>query len=194
MVITLARRPLSLRELAVLAGLRPKIEPRTIVKKCGSFLTTEKDTVYLIHQTAKEWLENALVLDDNHNSRLQTGGTIQGHADISRRSIDAISKLQNNIYSLHPGSKLGDITIPSPDPLEGLQYSCVYWVQHLQKSNAKLSDYNQVYQFLQKHFLHWLEALGWIGKISEGIQAILSLKAHVPVSYLSIVYKSLTCP
>jgi hypothetical protein len=119
-VITLARRPLSLRELAVLAGLRPKIKPRTIVKKCGSFLTTEKDTVYLIHQTAKEWLENALVLDDNHNSRLQTGGTIQGHADISRRSIDAISKLQNNIYSLHPGSKLGDITIPSPDPLEGL--------------------------------------------------------------------------
>jgi hypothetical protein len=29
---------------------------------------------------------------------------------------------------------------------------------------------------------------------SEGIQAILSLEAHIPVSYLSIIYKSLTCP
>ena len=35
--------------------------------------------------------------------------------------------------------------------------------------------------------VHWLEALGWIGKASEGIQVILSLEAHVPVSYLSIV-------
>ena len=35
--------------------------------------------------------------------------------------------------------------------------------------------------------IHWLEALGWIGKASEGIQVILSLEAHVPVSYLSIV-------
>ena len=184
---SLVYRPLSLSELAVLAGLPPKMT-ETIVKKCDSFLTTKEKTVYLIHQSAKDYL------DEHHKSRLQEGGVVQGHADIYRRSIDTISKLQNNIYSLHPGSKLGDITIPSPDPLEGLQYSCVYWVQHLQKSNAKLSDYNQVYQFLQKHFLHWLEALGWMGKISEGIQAILSLEAHVPVSYLSIVYKSLTCP
>jgi hypothetical protein len=35
--------------------------------------------------------------------------------------------------------------------------------------------------------VHWLEALGWIGKASEVIQIILSLEAHVPVSYLSII-------
>jgi hypothetical protein len=36
--------------------------------------------------------------------------------------------------------------------------------------------------FLQVHLLYWLEALGWMGKTPEGIQAILSLEAHIPVN------------
>jgi hypothetical protein len=46
---SLAYRPLSLSKLALLAGLRPKIDPQTIIKECSSFLTTKKKTVYLIH-------------------------------------------------------------------------------------------------------------------------------------------------
>ncbi|KAH8601786.1 hypothetical protein B0O99DRAFT_562479, partial [Bisporella sp. PMI_857] len=60
-----------------------------------------------------------------------------------------------------------------------VQYACLYWVQHLQKSGSQLSDNSQVRQFLQVHFLHWLEALGWMGKISEGILAILSLESYI---------------
>jgi hypothetical protein len=63
-----------------------------------------------------------------------------------------------------------------------VQYACLYWVQHLQRSGAQGSNGEEAYRFLQAHLLHWLEALGWIGKISEGIQAILSLDAHVSVS------------
>jgi hypothetical protein len=66
-------------------------------------------------------------------------------------------------------------------PLE-VQYACLYWVQHLQRSGAQL--YNQVYQFLQDHLLHWLEALSWMEKTSEGILAISSLEAQIPVSLL----------
>jgi len=36
--------------------------------------------------------------------------------------------------------------------------------------NSKTGD--QVNSFLKEHFLHWLEALGWLGKVSEGIHAI----------------------
>lgn len=43
----LAYRPLSLSELAVLAGLPLKMNLETIVKKCGSFLTIKKKTVHL---------------------------------------------------------------------------------------------------------------------------------------------------
>jgi hypothetical protein len=72
-----------------------------------------------------------------------------------------------------------------------VQYACLYWVQHLQRSSSQVHDGEEAHLFLQAHLLHWLEALGWIGKTSEGIQAILSSEAHVPVSYLSIVYRSL---
>lgn len=52
-VATLALHPLSLPELAVLADMLPNMEPRTIVKKCGSFLTTKGEVVSLVHQWAK---------------------------------------------------------------------------------------------------------------------------------------------
>ena len=65
-----------------------------------------------------------------------------------------------------------------------VKYTCLYWIQHLQKSNTQLYDNDQVHQFLQVHLLHWLEVLGWIGKISEGILAILSLEAQIQVSLL----------
>ncbi|KAH8595489.1 WD40-repeat-containing domain protein [Bisporella sp. PMI_857] len=60
-----------------------------------------------------------------------------------------------------------------------VQYACLYWVPHLQKSGTQLSDDDFIHQFLREHFLHWLEALGWMGKTSEGILAILSLDAHI---------------
>ncbi|KAF2008283.1 hypothetical protein BU24DRAFT_445587 [Aaosphaeria arxii CBS 175.79] len=60
-----------------------------------------------------------------------------------------------------------------------LQYACLYWVQHVQKSGTELRDNDQVHRFLQEHLLHWLEALGWMGKVSEGVYAIASLGSFV---------------
>ncbi|KAF1971159.1 hypothetical protein BU23DRAFT_590769 [Bimuria novae-zelandiae CBS 107.79] len=62
-----------------------------------------------------------------------------------------------------------------------LQYACLYWTQHLQKSDVHLRDNGQVHRFLQEHLLHWLEALGWMGKVSEGVHAIASLESLVSV-------------
>ena len=65
-----------------------------------------------------------------------------------------------------------------------VQYACLYWIKHLQKSSAQLYDNDQVHQFLEVHLLHWLEALSWIRKISEGILAITSLESIALVSQL----------
>jgi hypothetical protein len=65
-----------------------------------------------------------------------------------------------------------------------LQYACLYWIPHLQQSSLQLCDNDQVHQFLQEHLLHWLEALGWMGKISDGILAISSLEDQILVSPL----------
>jgi hypothetical protein len=67
-----------------------------------------------------------------------------------------------------------------------IQYACQYWVYHLKESGDSIDDGGRVHNFLQCHFLHWLEALGWMGKASEGIQAILSLEAYILVSYLRL--------
>ncbi|KAF7119223.1 hypothetical protein CNMCM5793_008968 [Aspergillus hiratsukae] len=117
----------SLPELAVLAGLQPKINPRTIVEKCGSFLTTSGKTVSLIHQSAKEYLEA------NYTTKLGSG-VDQGHAAIRARLIDAMgSILKHNIYALpYPGFKSSDVTPPDPDPLAPIRYSCIFWIGHLQ--------------------------------------------------------------
>jgi hypothetical protein len=63
-----------------------------------------------------------------------------------------------------------------------IKYACLYWIQHLQKSGAQLYDNGQVHRFLQEHLLHWLGALGWMEKISEGIHAIHTLGSLVSVS------------
>lgn len=80
-VATLAFRPSTLSELAVLAELPDDMEPRTIVRKCGSLLTVKEEMVYLTHQSVKDYLHK------NYESRLYPAGMAQGHADTSRRSF-----------------------------------------------------------------------------------------------------------
>ncbi|KAL2839313.1 hypothetical protein BJX68DRAFT_258903 [Aspergillus pseudodeflectus] len=58
-----------------------------------------------------------------------------------------------------------------------VKYACLFWVQHLQQSNAPLEDNDAVHEFLSEHILHWLEALGWMRRVPEGIRAIVSLES-----------------
>jgi hypothetical protein len=70
-----------------------------------------------------------------------------------------------------------------------VQYACLYWVQHLQKSGNQVYDNGPVHQFLQEHLLHWLEALSWMRKISEGILVITSLESIALVSLLQYIMR-----
>ena len=103
------------------------------------------------------------------------------------------SSLKQDVCGLRcPGVLTTNIKSSQVDqclPLE-VRYACLYWVQHLQRSRAQPRDNDQVHQFLQGHLLHWLEALGWMGKISEGILAILLLEAQIPVSIYRITRES----
>jgi hypothetical protein len=119
----------------------------------------------------------------------------EAHQILATSCIQLMSRtLKKDICEMHaPGSQASQVEsswVEKCLPPE-VQYACLYWVQHLQRSGSQVHDGEEAHRFLQAHLLHWLEALGWMGKTSEGIQAILSLEAHVPVSYLSIVYRSL---
>ena len=76
-------------------------------------------------------------------------------------------------------------------PLE-IQYACLYWVEHLQRSDAQLHDDDQVHQFLQENLLYWLEALSLMGKTSEGVIAITSLESYILVSHVCRVLENPT--
>jgi hypothetical protein len=58
-----------------------------------------------------------------------------------------------------------------------VQYACLYWVQHLQKGGVKLIDNDQVHEFLNEHLLHWLEVLGWMRRVPDGVLAAIQLQS-----------------
>ena len=117
----------------------------------------------------------------------------QGHQTLAGACIQLMStSLKQDICGLSaPGVLATDVESSRVDerlPPE-VQYACLYWVQHLEKSGAQLFDDNQVHQFLQVHLLHWLEALSWMQKVSEGIVSIASLESIALVS-IPAVYQN----
>ncbi|PVH70486.1 hypothetical protein DL98DRAFT_472631 [Cadophora sp. DSE1049] len=107
----------------------------------------------------------------------------EAHQLVATSCIQLMSEtLKKDICDMHaPGTQASQVDCSHLQeylPPE-VQYACLYWVQHLQRSGSRVYDGEEAYRFLQAHLLHWLEALGWMGKISEGIQAILALEAPV---------------
>jgi hypothetical protein len=72
-------------------------------------------------------------------------------------------------------------------------YACCYWVQHAVMSKAMIKDDSAIFRFLQKHMLHWMEALSWLGKTSDIIHNIAALRFVVDVSHTPIPARGSTC-
>jgi hypothetical protein len=67
---------------------------------------------------------------------------------------------------------------------EDVAYACCYWIQHVISSGEQIKDSDAVLRFLQKHMLHWMEALSWLGKTSDVIHNITALRSVVDVSHI----------
>ncbi|KAK3942581.1 vegetative incompatibility protein HET-E-1 [Diplogelasinospora grovesii] len=176
---TFAYRPLHWLELRILADLQERVSHYTdferIINLCGSFLTIRDDQVYLIHQSAKDYLMT------NASTVIIPAGPGAIHYDIYLRSLHTLSQtLRRDIYNLQdPGPLIREKMPPDPDPLAPLRYSCLFWVDHLcdaigQTSGPtkELTDDGAVWRFLDDHFLHWLESLSLLGRLSDGARSI----------------------
>jgi len=62
------------------------------------------------------------------------------------------------------------------------QYACRYWVHHVKHSLVGIHDNDKVHVFLQKHFLHWLEASSLMNRIAEVIRHVGTLQSLISVS------------
>ncbi|KAI1420127.1 hypothetical protein F5Y12DRAFT_788515 [Xylaria sp. FL1777] len=173
----LAYRPLNLTELLPLVE-SPEIFPKVtkwlpeVVKLCGSFLTIRDDTLYFVHQSAKDYLIQHL------SNSIFRRGILAGHRTMAVQSIQALDQtLQENMYQLPSPEFFRDgIDVPNPDPLNGIRYACVYWADHLEDSRPTekqdLEDDGLVHRFLEQHLLHWFEALSLLKSLGSGIEAL----------------------
>ncbi|KAK3955856.1 hypothetical protein QBC32DRAFT_321280, partial [Pseudoneurospora amorphoporcata] len=196
-VAAIVRRPINLQELATLVEVPDVIcddleSLKEIIGLCGSFLTLREQTVYFVHQSAKDFLlGNASDKAGNQASQeafkwIFPSGKEDVNYTIFSRSLDAMSTtLRRDIYGLRaPGFPSDKVQVPDPDPLATVRYSCVYWVNHLcdlvsstnTNRNNLLQDNGVVYTFLKTKYLYWLEALSLLQAMSEGVIAIRQLE------------------
>ncbi|KAM6513563.1 hypothetical protein FALCPG4_015956 [Fusarium falciforme] len=184
-VVSVVYRPITLKELK---GLVKSLEDfdddldtlKGIIGFCGSFLTVREGVIYFVHQSAKDFL-----LDEACDEVLPFGRSYQ-HLSVFSRSLEILSRtLRRDIYNLQALGFLSDkISSPDPDPLAMVQYSCVYWVEHLSDSDSlghdkALQHGSTIYAFLRQNYLYWLEALAVLRNMSEGVIAIQKLEALV---------------
>ena len=202
--VTLAYRPLHLKELVATAGLEESPDDlqslNELVDLCGSFLTVRKETVYFIHQSAKDYFSTG------KGAKIFPSCQAEEHCNIAFRSLRVMSDaLKRDICGLQmPGALLGELVSINQDPLAHIRYACCYWVSHLLEASdlphekISLCDNGKVHKFLQKHFLHWLEALSLMGNISNGVVMVRTLESirtvSEPINYAIVFLANLTKP
>jgi hypothetical protein len=183
-IVMLGYRPLHLLEMCLLTGLHKQPfgldDLKGIVGMCGSFLSIRDDYIYLVHQSAKDYLSHNKV-----SATVFPSGPSEIHRRIFRESLKNLSaRLQCNIYNLSdPAILASEVASPPPDhdPLIDLRYSCTYWIDHLiedisTSDDGSISkDYKAASDFFREHLLHWLESLSLIGEIRHGILALKTL-------------------
>jgi hypothetical protein len=115
-----------------------------------------------------------------------------GHAKLADRCLQLLStneNLKKDICNLQtpekPRADVDKQTIDLHLPPE-IQYACRYWVYHLKEGGSVIYDDEQVHNFLKNHFLHWLEALSFIGRLRESIGMIENLVGITQVGYSSL--------
>ncbi|KAF3184876.1 hypothetical protein TWF225_005787 [Orbilia oligospora] len=186
-IINLAS-PLSVHSLSkILAMSERKIHAR--LKELHSVLDIPKqantDTpIRMFHLSFRDFLSGQ-VLRKNSNFRDFWIDEKEAHAAIYKGCIELMSGtggLKRNICNVKsPGTLRSDIDkglLENCLPSE-LRYACCYWVHHLRQSQNKINDSSQIYKFLQKHILHWLEAVSLSGEMTKIVPIVDALSSAV---------------
>jgi hypothetical protein len=188
-------RPVTIRELVELVEQLKDVssDVREIIDLCGSFLTVREDTVYFVHQSAKDFLF------EKASHEVFPNGAEDIHRGIFLTSLAYLSTtLHRDMYSLKSlGSAIENVKPPHADPLAASRYPCVYWIDHLHDSEPKcwpnsVADLQMraVYNFLSGKYLYWLEGLSLCKSIGKGVVSVEKLWSLVQVCRTRFIYLS----
>ncbi len=146
-------------------------------------LTNSNTSIQTLHLSFNEFL-----LSNQLQSKSFEVNDHATHCMLLSKCLQLLSwseDLQENLCKLEYSDKLqqeiNQITIN--DRLSSaFQYACQYWIQHARYSEIEIRDQDDVHIFLQKHFLHWLEAMSLINKLAEIVEQIRILQSLVLIS------------
>ncbi|KAJ3487206.1 hypothetical protein NLG97_g6457 [Lecanicillium saksenae] len=137
--------------------------------------------IRIFHESFREFLIYPGTQNE-HEFRINTVGTHKMLAELCRKLLSKKDGFKEDIRKLwEPRSTHRELENHEVDkclPPE-VQYAALYWVRHLESSGVKLSDGDDVFRFLQTHFLHWLATLSLVGKAAEAIHLIGRLQTLV---------------
>ncbi|KAJ0146221.1 D-xylose 1-dehydrogenase [Fusarium oxysporum f. sp. albedinis] len=179
-IVTLAS-PLSVRALALLLD-EDIDEVTTRLRMLHSVLDVPENIdspVRLLHLSFRDYLidpENKETFEFWVDEKLV-------HRKLAKHCLHVMcGTLRENICGLpFPGMYRSAVDVQQVKeriPPE-LQYACMYWVHHQTKVDLEPDGINDTCDFLKTHFLHWLEALSLLGRISESIGFIDQLQSIV---------------
>ncbi|KAF2827736.1 WD40 repeat-like protein [Ophiobolus disseminans] len=176
--IAVSYRPITTFELVALVEQVQDVvnDVEEIISLCGSFLTLREDTIYFVHQSAKEFLF------DKAASQVFPDGVEAVHRTIFSRSLTTLSStLHRDMYRLKaPATANDDIIAPDPDPLVSARYSCTYWADHLYDSKNHMSaasvewllPTSELDHFFKTAYLYWIEMLSLCQSVEQGIASV----------------------
>jgi hypothetical protein len=146
-----------------------------------------KRPLRLHHPSFRDFLVNNSRCDDDRVVINES----TAHFELAQSCLQLLEKtLRADICQVHkPGTTTATVDLREVEksiPME-VQYACLYWVAHLGLgvSSHRPMDAGMVLEFLKKHFLHWLEALAWMRRLSSGVESIRKLQSLVGVSDMS---------
>ncbi|KAL8800901.1 MAG: hypothetical protein Q9182_004825 [Xanthomendoza sp. 2 TL-2023] len=158
---------ISITALAKLLSITPWEVEKTL-SRLHSVLNIPSDQrspIRLLHPSFHDFL-----LDETRcrGQRFYVSETTM-HSELTKNCLRVMSSaLKRNICHLQtPGSPLQDIkqTILDENLPEHVQYSCMYWVDHLvgtisdDQARCGLRDNGEIHYFFQQKFLHWIELI-----------------------------------
>jgi hypothetical protein len=193
--IVLLFNPLSIDGLGELLSIS-KVEIEDTLRDLYSIIDVpESQTapIQMLHLSFPEFL-----LDHQRCPEEFVIDRIQTHNELVNMCLKSMSKtLKRDICGLKkPGTLTKDV---KSSVVEGclpdhVQYACRHWIGHLIQGDIDLCDNRDVHKFFKEHFLHWLEALGLLGSIDEGVRMIIALSERLPLVPVSSFLKAHPVP
>ncbi|KAL7802847.1 putative wd40 protein [Trichoderma afarasin] len=177
--ILLLENPLSIISLSDLVGI-PTATIKIRLSSLHSVLHVPVDEtvpVRLFHLSFRDFLldretreKTALWIDEKETHRRLTTQCL-------RRMSNSLKKNICNLSDSELGPREIDADVVDQHIPPELQYSCRYWVYHLIKSQNSATLVEDAFIFLKTHLLHWIEAMGILGLVSDVIYAIQDLQS-----------------